>query len=153
MQIAEYEESLIGEPEQKIAPVKRTISPREHQEDLLLSSAQQQVWLLDRLQPGNPAYNRSIKISVSGQLNIAVLEQSLNEIIRRHEVLRTNFPSVQGKPAIVIAPSLHLSLPILDFCSFSTREQQEKLQQIATKEALTSFDLDQDFLIRAILVQ
>jgi amino acid adenylation domain-containing protein len=151
--MANYEEALRDEPEQEIAPVQRAISQRELQKSLLLSSAQLQIWLLDRLKPGNPAYNRSANIRISGHLKVAVLEQGLNEIIRRHEVLRTNFPSVHGKPAIAITPSVHLSLSILDFCDFPPREQQEKLQQLAIKEALTSLDLAQDLLIRAILVQ
>jgi amino acid adenylation domain-containing protein len=131
---------------------KQGITPRNSQEDAVLSSSQQRMWFLDRLEPGNPAYNRPTNIRLTGQLNTAVLEQSLNEIIRRHEVLRTHFPAVQGQPKIAVNPHFYLSLPILDLCNFSIGEQQEKVQQLAAQAAQKSFDLEQDCSIEAILI-
>ena len=132
---------------------KLNIPRRTNQEESLLSFSQHRMWFLDRLEPGNPSYNRPSNIRFIGQLNVTTLEQSLNEIIRRHEVLRTNFPSVQGQPEIAIAPHLNLSLPIIDLCHVPTSEQQEKVEKLAAQEAQKSFDLAQDCLVRAILMR
>ena len=66
--------------------------------DLPLSFAQQRLWFLDQLVPGNPFYNEYIGVRFSVPLNPGVLERSLNEIVRRHEALRTTFQSVDGQP-------------------------------------------------------
>src|ERR1044071_2221786 len=67
-----------------------------------LSFAQQRMWFLDQLAPGNPFYNIVAAVRCKGSLDAAALEKSLNEIVRRHEVLRTTFPSVDGKAAQAI---------------------------------------------------
>ena len=75
-----------------------------------VSFAQQRLWFLEQLQPGNPFYVSSVAVEIKGRLNIPTLEQSLNEIIRRHESLRTTFAMVEGVPVQVIAPELFLEL-------------------------------------------
>lgn len=90
------------------------IYPRINPQEAPLSFSQQRMWLLDQLEPGNPAYNRPTNISLTGRLNVGVLEQSLNEIIRRHEILRTTFEQVNGQPFQKITPSIILKLPIVD---------------------------------------
>ena len=63
------------------------------------SFAQQRLWFLDQLVPGNPFYNVSAAVRLSGQLSESALEQTFNEIVRRHEALRTTFAMVEGQPA------------------------------------------------------
>ena len=70
------------------------------------------MWFMDQLQPGNPAYNRSTHIDLRGALNIAVFDNSLNEIVRRHEILRTSFLATDGQPVQAVVSSLTLSLPL-----------------------------------------
>ncbi|MBD0265040.1 MAG: condensation protein, partial [Tolypothrix sp. Co-bin9] len=94
----------------EIPPIK-TVS---RSENLPLSFAQQRLWLMCQLVPNSDFYNETEVLKVSGQLNIAALEQSINEIVHRHEVLRTTFPIVQGQPTVAIAPSLTISLPVID---------------------------------------
>ena len=106
-----------------------------------LSFAQQRMWFMDQLQPGNPAYNRSTHIHLRGALNIAVFDNSLNEIVRRHEILRTSFLATDGQPVQAVASSLTLSLPVIDLGSLPAHEQQAEVSRIVTEDAQHSFDL------------
>ncbi len=81
---------------------------------LQLSFAQQSMWFLYQLDSSSPFYNESFQIQIIGSLNVTVLEQSFNEIIRRHEVLRTTFPTIDGIPFQAIAPTLTITLPVVE---------------------------------------
>ncbi|MFP5271127.1 amino acid adenylation domain-containing protein [Coleofasciculus sp.] len=118
-----------------------------------LSFSQTRMWFLDQLEPGNAAYNRPSNIHITGQLNVTVLEQSLNEIIRRHDVLRTKFTEVDGQLTQVIIPTLTLSLPIIDLSDLPQNQQESEIQHLATQEAQKPFNLSQLPLIRATLLQ
>src|SRR5438477_11614110 len=83
-----------------------------------LSFAQQRLWFLDQLVPGNPFYNIFSPLPIQFAVNVDLLRRCLNEIVRRHEALRTTFTSVEGKPVQVIAPLLQLDLPVIDLSSF-----------------------------------
>ena len=83
-------------------------------ENLPLSYAQQQLWFLDRLEPGSSVYNLCQAVRLTGALNLTALERSLNEIIRRHEVLRANFIASDGNPAQTIAGNRTLKLQVTD---------------------------------------
>ncbi|HEY8670269.1 MAG TPA: condensation domain-containing protein, partial [Terriglobales bacterium] len=76
--------------------------------------AQQRLWFLEQLQPGSISYLVPWSLRISGKLNLPALEQSLNEIVRRHEVLRTTFSWKDGMPVQVIAGALSIPLPVLD---------------------------------------
>src|SRR5438552_5048048 len=67
-----------------------------------LSFTQQRLWFIDQLEPGTDAYNVPVVLQLRGQIDPAILEKSLNEIVRRHEILRTAFPAVDGKPVQVV---------------------------------------------------
>ena len=118
-----------------------------------LSIAQQQLWLLDQLAPGNPAYTISFAIGLEGSLKVALLERSLNEIVRRHEVLRTTFSLVNGKPVQIIAPSLRLSLSVVDYQEYPELERESEVQRLAPQESQQPFNLTQEPLLRAKLVR
>ncbi|MEG4918277.1 amino acid adenylation domain-containing protein [Microcoleus sp. B7-D4] len=139
--------------EKAVANPHQTISPRANQKEAPLSFAQTRMWLLDQLKSGNPAYNRPTNIRLVGGINVAVLEFCLNEIVRRHEVLRASFAAVDGKPVQVIAPSLTLTLPIVDISNLPSQDKQAKLQQLATEEAQRPFNLAFGSLVRANLVR
>src|SRR3979490_2990565 len=89
------------------------------------SFAQQRLWFLDQLQPGNAAYNVSSVQRLRGAVNVQVLEQSLNEIVRRHEALRTRFEDIDGEPMQVIEPALRLKLNVEEVSSESARQEAE----------------------------
>ena len=117
--------------------------------DLPLSFAQQRMWFLYQLESQSPFYNESLQLRVAGVLNVQALEQSINEIIRRHEILRTTFPAVDGKPLQIISPSLTINIPVLDLQGL----EESEVQQIVTKEARQPFDLSNGPLLRVTLLR
>ncbi len=104
---------------------------------------------MSQLEPDNPFYNELVALRLHGNLNMVALEQSLNKIIDRHEILRTNFRTINGQPAQVIAESLTLSLPVVDLTELPESKRKNTLQQLAIAEATRSFDLSSSPLIRA----
>ncbi len=117
-----------------------------------LSFAQQRLWFVNQLQPGTPAYNISIAVHLTGRLNVAVLSRSFNEVIQRHEVLRTSFVAVDGEPLQVIASVPTFTLPMVDLRQLPDTEREVEAQRLATKEATLPFDLTLRPLLRAKLL-
>jgi amino acid adenylation domain-containing protein len=118
-----------------------------------LSFAQQRLWFLDQLVPGNAVYNASATTRFLFSLNAAVLERALNEIVRRHEALRTTFKVVEGQSLQVIAPNLSLALPVVDLGAWPESEREPEALRLATEEAQRPFDLAQGPLIRTSLLR
>ncbi|MEH2112688.1 amino acid adenylation domain-containing protein [Nostoc sp.] len=126
-----------------------------------LSFGQQGLWFINQLTPDSPTYNISLVISFKGCLNLAVLQDSINEIIRRHEVLRTSFTVIDGQPAQVINQAPPLILAIEDLRSLSDsespldtlRERPQEAQRLATEFAQQPFDLSAQSLLRAKILQ
>ncbi|MCC5667067.1 amino acid adenylation domain-containing protein [Nostoc sp. CHAB 5784] len=102
-----------------------SIQPVDRNAALPLSFAQQRLWFLEQLQPGSATYNIPTAVRLTGSLNIAVLARSLNEIIRRHEVLRTQFPTVDGNPLITIQPSVEV-LVVPKFALLNNEPQRHR---------------------------
>ena len=140
--------------QQKVKDTNRqpTIPPRENPQSAPLSYAQERMWILDKLEPGNPAYNRPLNIRITGSLNLAALEKSINEIVRRHEIFRTSFPTVDGQPMQVIAPSLTVNLPIVELSHLSINEREKEIDRIAIEAAQQKFELSQLPVIKAKLL-
>jgi amino acid adenylation domain-containing protein len=127
--------------------------PIPRSESIPLSFAQAGLWFLDQLQPESAFYNIPLALRLSGQLNIAALESSLNEIIRRHEALRTNFAMVGGQPVQVIASTLTLKLVQVDLRHLAESEREVEAQRLATVEAMLPFNLEREPLVRATVQQ
>lgn len=117
-----------------------------------LSFAQQRLWFFDQLEPGNPIYNICSVGRLKGNLNAIALEQTFNEIIKRHEVLRTTFTTADGQPVQVIAPSLKLSSPAIDLRSLSETKREQEVQRLAEEESQRPFDLKLGPLLRVSLL-
>jgi len=120
---------------------------------LPLSFAQQRLWFLDQLEPGSALYNIPISYRLRGLLNITALEESLNEIVRRHEALRTSFSNAQGQPVQAIAPTSRLTLPVADLTSLPVAGREAEVLRLATDEAQRPFDLAQAPLFRASVLR
>jgi amino acid adenylation domain-containing protein len=131
----------------------RSIPKRNASDPSPLSLAQERFWILHQLQPDIPLYNESILFRFTGQLNSTALEQSLNEIIRRHEILRTSFQVVEGQPVQIIAPTLTLTLPVVDLQELPETEQGTKVQQLASQVSNHPFDLTLGPLLRGTLLR
>jgi amino acid adenylation domain-containing protein len=118
-----------------------------------LSFAQQRLWFLEQLEPGSPFYNQPAAVRLTGALNLAVLEQSFNEIVRRHEILRTTFFMVEGQPVQAIAPTLTLTLPVVDLQELPEVARREEVRRIVAEEARQPFNLAEGPLLRGTLLQ
>ncbi|NEO97867.1 MAG: amino acid adenylation domain-containing protein, partial [Symploca sp. SIO2E9] len=121
-------------------------------EELPLSYAQQRLWFLDQLEPNSALYNIPITLRLEGTLNQTALEQSLQEIIQRHEALRTNFITVDGQAIQVIHEETNWTISVTDLTHLSTNEQEITAQQLAQQQANQAFDLEKESLIRATLI-
>lgn len=129
------------------------IVPVSRSGDLPLSFAQQRLWFIDQLDPGSSVYNFPVAVHLSGPLNVAALKQGLNEIVKRHEALRTTVATVDGRPIQIIAAALQLALPIVDLREMPEPERGLEVQRLAVNEALRPFDLAEGPLVRATLLR
>ncbi|MBD2448898.1 condensation protein [Nostoc sp. FACHB-152] len=158
-----FESPTIAECAQRIETKIRTgeeleippIKPISRSENLPLSFAQQRLWLLDQLHPDSHTYNDPTAVRLTGSLNITALEQSLNAVVNRHEILRTVFVTVAGEPVQKIQPITQITIPIVDLRGDERSPQQKEAeaQYLALKEAQRPFNLAQGPLIRATLLQ
>lgn len=121
-------------------------------ENIQLSSAQERIWLLCQLEPGNPFYNTTEALRIRGTLHAGALERALNEVICRHEILRTSFALRNGQPAQCIMPGLELTLRITDLRSLPANEREEHMRKLIQLEARHIFDLQTGPLLRAALI-
>ncbi len=129
-----------------------SISRRDNPGESPLSFAQERLWFLDQFIPHNPAYNIPIAFRIEGQLNNGVLEQCLNEIVQRHETLRTKFIAEEGRPIQATFPKFNLSIHYVNFENFVEKQLQSITIRLAVEEAQKPFDLTRDALVRAKLL-
>jgi len=120
---------------------------------LPLSFAQQRLWFLDQLAPGNPVYNVPCAMRLEGDLDRVALERALNEIVGRHEVLRTAFARVGDDPTQVIAPSLVLDLRPVDLSALEPEEREREAGRLVAEEGQEPFDLAEGPPIRVRLLR
>jgi non-ribosomal peptide synthetase component F/SAM-dependent methyltransferase/aryl carrier-like protein len=113
------------------------------------SCAQQRMWILDRLAQGQPFYNETTLFSFPWDVDVAALERSLNEIVRRHEILRTSFEERDGQPIQVVAAELKAPFRVIDAARFDDRETRE----IIRADARQTFHLSQAPLFRTLLLR
>jgi amino acid adenylation domain-containing protein/thioester reductase-like protein len=129
------------------------ISPQSRETTIFpLSFAQQRLWFIDQFGVNQSVYNLPFPVRLTGSLNVTALEQSLQEIIRRHEVLRTTFTTVAGQPVQVITSTLTLALPVVDLRELSESERETKVLTLANEEAQRPFNLTQGPLLRTTLL-
>ena len=122
-------------------------------EELPLSYAQQRLWFLDQLEPNSPFYNIPLALRLEGTLKIDVLEKSLQEIIQRHEALRTNFLTLDGNPVQIIKPESNWKLTIVNGKESKNYQEENALKQWLEIHSHQPFDLANESLIRATLLE
>ncbi|MGB3404756.1 MAG: amino acid adenylation domain-containing protein [Microcoleaceae cyanobacterium] len=135
------------------SPAISTIPKIDRNSEIPLSLGQQRLWFLNQLEPESTAYNSFSVRRIQGNLNIEALQQSLNEIIRRHEVLRTHFKTVDGQAIQVISSALTRTLPVIDLQTLPENEQSKALQQFVTEAEQKPFDIANEALIRVTLLR
>lgn len=118
-----------------------------------LSFAQQRLWFLDQLQPGHSAYNIFQSMRLVGSLNVGVLEQSFQEVVKRHEVLRTTFTTVDGQSIQVIAPTPTFRLLLVNLQQLAIDKREVEVLRLAHEEAQYSFNLAKGPLLRVTLLR
>jgi len=137
-------------------PLKRTADQPTGAVNVPLSFAQERLWLLDQLEPGTPVYNVACALRLLGPLDAAVLQRSLDEIVRRHDVLRTTFATVDGRLVQVVAPSLAVPLSLVDLAGapdLPVAGRAARARELAVAEARRPFDLGRGPLLRALLLR
>jgi hypothetical protein len=123
------------------------------EEPCVLSFAQERVWFFEQLEPGTAVYNVPAAVRLKGELDTPALERSLNEIVRRHESLRTIFLNVEGTPMQAVAPAQPLTLTSIDLRHLPAGERDARARQLTAAELRKPFDLTSGQLLRVCLVQ
>lgn len=118
-----------------------------------LSFAQQRLWVLAQLEPDSTAYHIPIALRVKGALDTAALERSFDEVVRRHEALRTKFQRLNGVPMQVIAQAQSFSIPLIDLQHLPDERREQAAMRLAAVEAERPFDLRYGPLLRVSLIR
>lgn len=117
-----------------------------------LSFTQERLWFVYSLDPESSAYNIPILLKFKGALNVQMLEKSIDEIIKHHASLRTNFKNIEGQPVQIISPDTRFELTKIDLRNAGENSKQEEAQNLIQKEVDKPFDLANDLLFRASLI-
>src|SRR5262249_37580033 len=125
----------------------------ENQAQFPMSFAQERLWFLNQMEPDSAFYNISLAARLSGQLNLTALEQTLSEIVRRHEVLRTSFQFINRGPMQVVSPAEDLSLAVTDLSNFTESERELEVARRIAEDARRPFNLEQEHALRMSVVR
>jgi amino acid adenylation domain-containing protein len=131
----------------------QTIAPRREMQEIPLSSSQERLWILEQLLPGTSTYHIPEAFRLKGAVNVDALKRTINEIVRRHEILRTTFASKVGRPIQVVAPELLIELPVLDFSHLPESSRRPKALDWLNERMRQPFDLVKGPLLRADLIR
>jgi hypothetical protein len=132
---------------------ERIVRRADRGETAPLSFAQERLWFLDQMRPGDPAYGISTALRLSGPLAVAVLARSLEEIVRRHEALRTTFRILEDRPLQVVEPSFQVPLSVIDLERLAPDERERQVRELAWRASRFRFDLERGPLLRACLLR
>ncbi|HEY0365238.1 MAG TPA: amino acid adenylation domain-containing protein, partial [Pyrinomonadaceae bacterium] len=149
-ELAQEIDAMTAVAGQDTAPAMAGVS---RDEPLPLSFAQQRLWFLHQLEPNSAAYNMHTSLRIRGPLNLAAFEQTVSEIVRRHEILRTVFVTRDDQPFQIIVPAEPQVLSIVDLWNMKEAERQKEVRQLATEESRRAFDLAHGPLLRLILMR
>jgi hypothetical protein len=117
------------------------------------SYAQQRMWYVDQLEPGNPAYNVPWALRLRGVIDLRALQQSLDDVIKRHEILRTTFPVREGILTQKISPTCRNRMAVVDLLDWNGEDRVREMQRLVNEEANRPFDLNTGPLLRAVLLK
>ena len=125
----------------------------ERRGELPLSYAQQRLWFIDQLEPGNVAYNIPIAMRMKGRLDAGALEKTVREVVRRHEVLRTRYEQVEGRAVQRIEEGWEVRFEKKDLRGMRSEEREEELRKEVEEEGQKGFELGKEIPIRVKLME
>jgi len=135
------------------AAQKRVTIPRRAETNVCpLSFAQERLWFTEQWTNERAVYNIPLVLRMRGPLNLAALENCLDEIVRRHEVLRTSFRMVDGEPRQIIAPARRVWLPVVDLSELPEAEREVESRRLAEEQSQEPFDLSECPLLRILVL-
>ncbi|MFY0571228.1 non-ribosomal peptide synthase/polyketide synthase [Archangium lansingense] len=157
-----FEEPTVAALAQSIESARREAEPETRRPTLVpvpregllpLSFAQQRLYFLEQLAPGGASYHVPLVVRLGGRLDVELFRAAFQEVVRRHESLRTTFAQVDGQPIQVIAPEQELPLPVKDLAHLPPEEREAEAERHAREEAVRPFDLHRGPLVRATLLK
>ncbi len=151
--IAELAEQVDALLKQETAIALSPIQRVSREQPVIASFAQQRLWFLNQLMGPGSTYNVPWAKRLQGTLDGLALQQSLNAVVKRHEVLRTCFAEQGGHLLQVILPALSIDCPLMDLQSLSETDREAEAQRVMKREAENPFDLEQGPLLRAVLIK
>ena len=117
-----------------------------------LSFAQEQLWFMEHLSPSSPVYNVVDIVDFPGEYNAGAMSRAIQELVRRHEILRTEFSHSGGQPVQTILPEMDLPLAELDLSSSSEKEREREWTRVVREQGRKPFDLSRAPLLRVTMV-
>jgi amino acid adenylation domain-containing protein len=117
------------------------------------SFGQERLWLVEQMQPGQALFNQTQALELHGPLDVAALCRAIDEIIRRHEILRTGVATTPSGPVQVAHSAAHLALPLVDLAGIAPADQDIEFRRLLGEIATRPFQLDQPPLARAVLIR
>ncbi len=145
--------SFLHEGEHAVSSSLEPIPTVPRHQNIPLSFAQQRLWFLDRIEPNSSSYNIPEAVELAGSLDIQILQQALDAIVSHHEIIRTNYLTVDNQPIQVINQPAPIQLEILDLQQESITEQQTQVQAYLHQASRKPFNLATDLMLRCSLVQ
>jgi amino acid adenylation domain-containing protein len=130
---------------------RNEIRPNRRQGPIPLSFNQERLWFLYQLEPESPAYNLPTWLRFEGELDVSAIRRSVNEVLRRHEILRTRIESVEGRPVQVVEPFRPLEIPLVDLSGLPAERRETEARRLCMKDAQQPFHLARDLMLRAKL--
>ncbi|MGE5343976.1 MAG: non-ribosomal peptide synthase/polyketide synthase [Candidatus Omnitrophota bacterium] len=151
-----FEHATIGELAKEIESMKTDtvcISKAPTGVPIPLSFSQEQLWFLQQLNDRNASYFVPRAIRIQGRLDISLIERTFDEIIRRHEILRTVFPIIDGRPIQRVLDHSPFQLPVMDWCGMEEPDRNKAVEQWMAEEMQRPFDFEKGPMIRITLIQ
>jgi amino acid adenylation domain-containing protein len=143
------QEQISAGKQSELPPITRV----SREGELPLSFAQQRMWFFEQLATGTSAFNIASGVRLKGSLNVAALEQTFSETIRRHETLRTSFRAVNTQPVQLIQPPPRFKLPLVDLSLLPREQGEREAARLAQEEVLREFDLEKGPVVRPTLLR
>jgi amino acid adenylation domain-containing protein len=147
--IKELLQEVEVEPAEEIPPIERA----SRDGPIPLSFSQERLWFLHQLDEQSVSYHVPRMIRIRGKMDVSLFERTYSEIIRRHEIWRTVFPTVNGQPVQQILEPFEVKIPVIDWSGFNREEQERKTAEFVAREGRREFDFEKEILLRITMLK